>query len=98
MTAARPVYLDNAATTPMDPAVIAQLRDCLGEEGSFANPSAIAHAAGRAAAQRVALARSQVARLIGAAPEQIFSPRAPRKPTIWRCWALRGHSRRAGAM
>jgi cysteine desulfurase len=72
MTAARPVYLDNAATTPMDPLVLAQLRDCLGEEGSFANPSAIAHAAGRAAAQRIAFARAQVARLIGAAPEQIF--------------------------
>ncbi len=48
------------------------MRECLGEEGWFANPSATAHAAGRAAAQRVELARAQVARLIGAAPAQII--------------------------
>ncbi len=66
------VYLDNAATTPVDPTVSAQLRECLGEEGWFANPSATAHAAGRAAAQRIELARAQVARLIGAAPDQII--------------------------
>jgi cysteine desulfurase len=66
------VYLDNAATTPVDPAVSAQMRECLGEAGWFANPSATAHAPGRAAAQRIELARAQVARLIGAAPAQII--------------------------
>lgn len=71
MSSLRPVYLDNAATTPVDPAVIAQMRECLGEDGWFANPSASVHEAGRAAAQRVEMARAQVARLIGAAPEQI---------------------------
>jgi cysteine desulfurase len=64
-------YLDNAATTPVDPAVIAQMCACLGAEGWFANPSSSAHEAGRAAAQRVELARAQVGRLIGARPEQI---------------------------
>ena len=72
MTAPTLHYLDNAATTPVDPRVRAQMQECLGEEGWFANPSAIAHAAGRAAAQRVELARAQVARLIGALPEQII--------------------------
>jgi cysteine desulfurase len=66
------VYLDNAATTPVDPAVSAQMREYLGEEGWFANPSATAHAAGRAAAQRIEMARGQVARLIGALPAQII--------------------------
>jgi cysteine desulfurase len=66
------VYLDNAATTPVDPAVSVQMREFLGETGWFANPSATAHAAGRAAAQRVELARAQVAQLIGAAPAQII--------------------------
>jgi cysteine desulfurase len=65
------LYLDNAATTPVDPAVIARMRECLGEDGWFANPSALAHAAGRAAAGHVEQARAQVARLIGALPEQI---------------------------
>ncbi len=64
-------YLDNAATTPVDPAVSAQMHACLGEEGWFANPSSSAHEAGRAAAQRVELARAQVGRLIGARTEQI---------------------------
>jgi cysteine desulfurase len=64
-------YLDNAASTPVDPAVSAQMCACLGEEGWFANPSSSAHAAGRAAAQRVELARAQVGRLIGARSEQI---------------------------
>ena len=71
MKTVRRHYLDNAATTAVDPAVITRMRECLGEEGSFANPSAIAHAAGRAAAQRVETARLQVARLIGADPGQI---------------------------
>jgi cysteine desulfurase len=65
-------YLDNAASTPVDPAVIAQMQECLGEDGWFANPSATAHEAGRAAAQRIERARAQVARLIGASPEQII--------------------------
>jgi cysteine desulfurase len=47
------------------------MRACLGEDGWFANPSSSAHEAGRAAAQRVELARAQVGRLIGARAEQI---------------------------
>jgi cysteine desulfurase len=65
-------YLDNAATTAVDPAVMQQMQECLGEEGWYANPSAVAHGMGRAAAHRVELARAQVARLIGASPEQIL--------------------------
>jgi cysteine desulfurase len=72
MTITARYYLDNAATTAVDPAVIATMREVLGEEqGWYANPSAIGHEAGRAAAQRVAVARAQVARLIGAEPSQI---------------------------
>ena len=47
------------------------MRACLGADGWFANPSSSAHAAGRAAAQRIELARAQVGRLIGARAEQI---------------------------
>jgi cysteine desulfurase len=72
MTDAGRHYLDNAATTPLDPAVLARMVEALSAEaGWYANPSAIAHEAGRAAAQHVALARAQVARLIGAEPAQI---------------------------
>jgi cysteine desulfurase len=65
-------YLDNAATTPVDPAVSALMSECLGADGCFANPASIAHEAGREAARRIELARAQVARLIGAAPGQII--------------------------
>jgi cysteine desulfurase len=65
-----PVYLDYAATTPVDPAVAQAMMQCLTAEGVFANPSS-SHAPGRAAAALIERARSQVASLIGAAPEEI---------------------------
>jgi cysteine desulfurase len=70
MNASPPVYLDYAATTPVDPAVAALMSECLTLAGTFGNPSS-AHAYGAAAAQRVEQARAQVADLIGAAPEEI---------------------------
>ncbi len=65
-----PVYLDYAATTPVDPAVAHAMAQCLGADGAFANPSS-AHAPGRAAAARIEQARAQVAELIGAQPQEI---------------------------
>ena len=66
------VYLDNAATTPIDPRVIAAMLECCGPDGDFANPSAIGHAPGRRARMRVEQARAEVAQLVGAAPEQVI--------------------------
>jgi cysteine desulfurase len=65
-----PVYLDYAATTPVDPQVAAAMGACLTLEGDFGNASSL-HAPGRVAAARVAAARAQVAALIGAAAEEI---------------------------
>src|SRR5690554_4970548 len=62
-------YLDNAATTPLDPAVWERMRACL-EEGLFGNPAS-AHSYGVAAAQAVESARAQVAAAIGAEPGEI---------------------------
>jgi cysteine desulfurase len=70
MSAPGPVYLDYAATTPVDAAVAALMSECLTLEGTFGNPSST-HAYGFAAAARVAAARRQVAALIGAAAEEI---------------------------
>ena len=66
-----PIYLDYAATTPVDPGVARAMSECLTAEGDFGNPSS-AHAFGRAAAARIARARSQVASLVGAGPEEII--------------------------
>lgn len=68
---AMPVYLDYAATTPVDPAVAKAMSACLGEDGAFGNASSATHAFGRRAAQVVERARAQVAALIGAQANEI---------------------------
>jgi cysteine desulfurase len=65
------VYLDNAATTAVDPRVMEAMLECLSATGDYANPSATNHAPGRRARERVEQARAEVAALVGAAPEQI---------------------------
>jgi len=67
----RSIYLDYAATTPVDPAVAQAMSECLGLEGDFGNPSSASHALGRQASARIATARAQIAGLIGAQPEEI---------------------------
>jgi cysteine desulfurase len=67
----RIIYLDNAATTPVDPRVMAAMLECLGVDGDFANPSSTVHEPGRRARARVEQARAEVASLVGASPEQI---------------------------
>jgi cysteine desulfurase len=62
------IYLDNNATTPPTPEVIAAMHDVL--ETHWHNPSSI-HRPGQMARQRVELAREAVARLLGAKPREI---------------------------
>lgn len=62
----KPVYLDYAATTPVDPAVAEQMAACLTLDGTFANPASRSHLYGWQAEQAVEQARLQVAELIGA--------------------------------
>ena len=57
------IYLDNNATTPVDPRVREAMLPFLGE--AFGNPSS-PHAPGRAAREAVEKARAQVAALVGA--------------------------------
>ncbi|MGO9804069.1 MAG: aminotransferase class V-fold PLP-dependent enzyme [Steroidobacteraceae bacterium] len=70
MSASLPVYLDYAATTPVDPRVAAAMMSCLTLEGDFGNAASL-HPPGRAAAARIAAARAQVAALVGAAVDEI---------------------------
>jgi cysteine desulfurase len=63
-----PIYLDYNATTPIDPAVLAEMLPFLREE--FGNPSS-AHPAGRRARDAIEQARADVAALIGASPDEI---------------------------
>lgn len=63
------VYLDNAATTPLDPEVIAEMTNVM--QNYFGNPSAI-HALGREVRTLVEKARKSVANLLNASPAEIF--------------------------
>lgn len=67
----QPVYLDYAATTPVDPAVAERMAACLTREGNFANPASRSHLYGWQAEEAVETARQQVADLIGADSREI---------------------------
>ena len=66
-----PIYLDYAATTPVEPAVAEAMAKTLMEGGSFGNPSSN-HPLGRDALDLVETARAQLAALIGATPREII--------------------------
>lgn len=63
------VYLDHAATTPLDPGVFAAMRPYL--ENEFGNPSSL-HGRGRAARAAVETAREQVAAALGVTPLEVL--------------------------
>lgn len=67
----KPVYLDYAATTPVDARVIARMNECLGMDGVFGNPASRSHVYGWLAEEAVENARRQVADLINADPREI---------------------------
>lgn len=66
-----PIYLDYAATTPVDPRVAEKMLACLTLDGNFANPASRSHIYGWRAEEAVELARRQVADLVGADPREI---------------------------
>lgn len=66
---AQPVYLDNQATTPVDPRVTEVVMPFL--NGHFGNPHSVDHAYGWRAADAVRRARSQVADFLGADDDEI---------------------------
>ncbi len=66
-----PIYLDYAATTPVDPRVADKMLRYLTMDGVFAN-SASGHAFGQAAKQAAEEAREQVAGAINAEPSEII--------------------------
>ena len=66
-----PLYLDYAATTPVDPRVAELMASCLTLDGNFANPASRSHRLGWRAEQAVETARRQLADLISADPREI---------------------------
>jgi len=66
-----PIYLDYAATTPVDPLVAQRMMDCLSVGGVFGNPASRSHIYGWQAEQEVELARRHVADLLTCDPREI---------------------------
>ncbi|MBF0305531.1 MAG: cysteine desulfurase NifS [Alphaproteobacteria bacterium] len=66
MNAASPIYLDNNATTRVDPRVVAEMLPLFTEH--WGNPSSL-HRFGEAAGERLRAARGQVRALLGAAQD-----------------------------
>jgi cysteine desulfurase len=64
-----PIYLDNSATTPVDPRVVAAMLPYLTQH--FGNPASSTHELGRVASRAVEQARAEVAALIGAEAREI---------------------------
>jgi cysteine desulfurase len=75
MSAVRvPVYLDHAATTPVDARVAARMAEVLSSETEYGNPASSSHGYGDVAGALVESARTQVAAAVGAgAAEVIFT-------------------------
>lgn len=67
----KPVYMDYAATTPVDPVVAEEMCKHLTLDGVFGNPASRSHAYGWQAEAAVEGARRQVANLIHADPREI---------------------------
>ncbi len=67
-----PIYLDYAATTPVDPRVAEKMCACLTMAGNFGNPASRSHAFGWRAEEAVEEARRQVAALVNADPREII--------------------------
>lgn len=68
----RGIYLDYAATTPVDPRVIERMVQFLGPDGIFGNPSSTLHQQGQEANGAVEHSRQLVANLINAEPDEII--------------------------
>ena len=63
------IYLDNAATTRVDPNVVVVMTDCLRK--NYGNPSSI-HSFGRKSRALIESSRRKIAKLINASPSEIF--------------------------
>jgi len=68
----RPIYMDYAATTPMDPRVAKKMMGYLTPDGEFGNPASRSHPYGWNAEAAVEEARKNVASLVNANPKEII--------------------------
>jgi cysteine desulfurase len=71
MTQKTPIYLDYAATTPVDPRVAEVMAQCLTIEGNFGNPASRSYRFGWMAEEAVDVARNQISDALNCDPREI---------------------------
>lgn len=93
MTADEIIYLDNHATTRVDPRVVTSMLSTF--EHDYANAGSVTHRMGQAAAELVEQSRARIAALIGAASpsEIVFTSGATESNNL----AIRGFCQRVGS-
>lgn len=77
------IFLDNAATTPLEPRVKDEMIRMM---ENFGNPSST-HLSGRSAKVEVEIVRKRIAKAIGALPSEIFFTSGVQKRITWHCFA-----------
>ena len=71
MTLSSPIYLDYAATTPVDSRVAEKMAQCLTLDGNFGNPASRSYRFGWVAEEAVDIARNQVSDALNCDPREI---------------------------
>ena len=71
MSRSTPIYLDYAATTPVDPKVAEKMVQCLTIDGNFGNPASRSYRFGWMAEEAVDVARNQISDALNCDPREI---------------------------
>lgn len=90
------IYLDYAATTPVDMWVAARMAECLSRDGAFGNPGSDTHAYGETAGRQVEAARAQVAAAVGAHADEVVWTSGATEANNLALFGLAEHCRDAG--
>lgn len=71
MALSTPIYLDYAATTPVDPHVADAMSKCLTLDGNFGNPASRSYRFGWMAEEAVDVARNQISDVLNCDPREV---------------------------
>lgn len=71
MVLSTPIYLDYAATTPVDPRVAEAMAKCLTLDGNFGNPASRSYRFGWMAEEAVDVARNQISDALNCDPREV---------------------------